>query len=47
MHDMFQMGDRYADFDRWANSVAAARPMPTTRDEFLRAVREMISQVKS
>lgn len=40
--DQFECGDTYVEFDRWALCDIKRVPMPTTRDEFLRAVRYLL-----
>lgn len=39
---MFQRGDNYEDFDRWALCDIAELPMPRTRAEFRAAVAELL-----
>ncbi len=39
---MFQCGDRIVDFDRWALCDIKELPVPTTRDEFLKAVEDLV-----
>lgn len=38
----FQCGDLYADFDRWALCDIREQQMPTSRSEFVSAVRELL-----
>ena len=42
-HGMFQRGDTYQQFDRWALCEIAEAPMPKTRAEFRAAVRALLS----
>ena len=39
----FQCGDTYADFDRWALCDIRQQPIPTSRAEFMAAVRALLS----
>lgn len=43
---MFQCGDSYADFDRWALCSIAETPMPLTREAFRQSVRKLLEQKK-
>lgn len=45
-YGMLQCGDTYADFDRWALCDIAELPMPTTRAEFRKAVRDLLAAHK-
>lgn len=41
-HGMFQRGDSYAEFDRWALCDIDETTMPKTEKEFLNAVRHLL-----
>ena len=41
-HGMFQRGDTYADFDRWALCDIKELPLPKTKAEFDAAVKELL-----
>ena len=45
-HSIFECGDTYEEFDRWARCDIESMPMPTTRDEFRKAVRSMLEAKK-
>lgn len=38
---MFQRGDTYAEFDRWALSSIKEVPLPKTKAEFIQAVKAL------
>lgn len=40
-HGMFQRGDTYAEFDRWALSSIKEVPLPKTKAEFIQAVKTL------
>lgn len=42
-HGMFQRGDNYEDFDRWALCDIDECPLPQTKAEFQKAVRELLA----
>lgn len=43
-HGMFQRGDTYEAFDRWALCDIQEAPMPKTRDEFVAAVKSLLKE---
>ena len=43
-YGMFQCGDTYEDFDRWARCDIEEVEMPKTREEFRKAVRQLLDQ---
>ena len=45
-HGMFERGDSYEDFDRWALCTIDEVPLPRTRAEFRASVARLISEYK-
>lgn len=43
-HDMFQCGDTYHEFDRWANSEIRECPIPQSQQQFVDAVQDLLYQ---
>lgn len=41
---MFQCGDTYEEFDRWALCDIVETPMPTTREEFRQAIKKLLQE---
>lgn len=42
-HFEFERGDTYADFDRWALCNIDSVPLPKTKQEFIAAVKHLVS----
>ena len=43
MYGEFQMSEKHEKFDRWANSLEKTAPMPKTKYEFIKTVKEMLA----
>lgn len=43
MYGEFQMSEKHETFDRWANSLEKTAPMPKTKYEFIKTVKEMLA----
>lgn len=44
MYDMYQCGDTYKEFDRWALCAIKESVRPTTEAEFIASVKHLIKE---